>query len=69
MTREQCKAARQQLGWTQRELSQKARVTLRYVEAFECGQLKPNRTNLARMQLALLEAGVNVNAMENGDRR
>ena len=66
MTSAQCRVARKRLGWAQRELAQRARVTRAGVEGLESGRRASSRVTLARVRLAFLEAGVDVDALEDG---
>lgn len=58
MTREQCRAARALLDWSQDELAAKSEVSVTAVRNFERGATAPMRNNLAAMQRALEVAGV-----------
>jgi transcriptional regulator with XRE-family HTH domain len=57
MTREQSRAARGWLGWSQGELARRA-VSLSTVYQFEKGQRNPTRNNLFAMRRAIETAGV-----------
>jgi transcriptional regulator with XRE-family HTH domain len=54
----QCRAARALLGMTQDQLAVKSGVSKRAIVAFELGQSTPIRNNLAAIQGALEQAGV-----------
>jgi transcriptional regulator with XRE-family HTH domain len=58
MTREQSRAARGWLGWSQGELARRANVSLSTVYQFEKGQRNPTRNNLSAMRRAIEAAGV-----------
>ena len=54
----QCRAARALLVMTQGELATAASISKSVVVDFEKGHRRPNRNNLAAIQRALEEAGV-----------
>jgi transcriptional regulator with XRE-family HTH domain len=58
MTREQSRAARGWLGWSQRELARRANISLSTVHDFESGQRTPIPSTIAAMCRAIEEAGV-----------
>lgn len=58
MTPAQCRAARAWLNWSQGMLAHHASVGLSTVKSFENGVTKPIANNLAAMQRALEDAGV-----------
>ena len=58
MSPEQVRAARGWLGWSQRDLADKARVGLSTLKDYENGNRKPIANNLAAIQGALSGAGV-----------
>jgi transcriptional regulator with XRE-family HTH domain len=58
MTPAQCKAARALLGWSQTELAQNAGVGRSTVTEFELGSRQVSEHVLAKLQLALEDAGV-----------
>jgi transcriptional regulator with XRE-family HTH domain len=58
LTREQCRAARALLGWTQAELARRAGVACGTVRGFENGWHHPIRNNLTTMQAVMEAAGV-----------
>jgi ribosome-binding protein aMBF1 (putative translation factor) len=58
MSPEQSRAARGWLGWSQQELSRRARVGLSTVRDFERGDRKPIANNLDAMRRAIEAAGI-----------
>ena len=58
MTSEQSRAARGWLGWSQRELAQRAGVALNTVHEFEIGRRTPTPNNLAALRHAVEDAGI-----------
>jgi ribosome-binding protein aMBF1 (putative translation factor) len=58
MKREQCRAARGWLDWSQADLAKKAKVGLSTVKDFESGKRTPIPNNLDAMQRALAAAGI-----------
>jgi len=58
MSPEQARAARGWLGWSQKDLANKAQVGLSTVKDFENGARKPIANNLGAMERALTTAGV-----------
>lgn len=58
ITREQCRAARALLEWSQQDLAIKARVGISTVRDFEKGRHFPQRRNLEMIEGALEAAGV-----------
>jgi transcriptional regulator with XRE-family HTH domain len=64
MTREQCRAARGLLGWTQDRLCEAAQVSGPTLRNFESGKTTPLRATLAVIQRTLEDAGVE---FTNGD--
>lgn len=64
MTREQCKAARALLGWTQTELATRAEVTQNTITQFESGATSPRRATRAMIRQAFEFAGIE---FTNGD--
>ena len=58
MSPEQVRAARGWLGWSQKDLADKANVGLSTVKDFENGSRRPISNNLGAMQKALEIAGV-----------
>ena len=58
MSPEQVRAARGWLGWSQRDLADKAHVGLSTLKDFENGNRTPIANNLAAIQGALEGAGV-----------
>ncbi|MCA9720082.1 MAG: helix-turn-helix transcriptional regulator [Myxococcales bacterium] len=65
MSKEQCKAARALLGWTQTDLADRARVTQNTITQFESGATSPRRATLAVIQQAFEAAGIQ---FTNGNR-
>lgn len=55
---EQCRAARGWLGWSQEELSRRAKVGQSTLKDFEGGKRTPMRNNLEAIRAALEAAGV-----------
>jgi transcriptional regulator with XRE-family HTH domain len=58
MTAAQIKAARNALGWTQRELAEKARINRRTVSNLEAGKHTPNSRTLLSIRQAFEVAGL-----------
>jgi ribosome-binding protein aMBF1 (putative translation factor) len=58
MLREQCRAARAWLDWSQSDLSKRAKLGLSTVKDFEKGRRTPLPENLAAMRAALEKAGI-----------
>ena len=58
MTREQCKAARAILGWTQPVLTEKAGIALKTLVDFERGHTKPHSQNLEAVKQVLINEGI-----------
>lgn len=65
MTKEQCRAARGLLGWSQEDLKKVASVSLGTIAEFEKGTRKPYERTLRDLQKALEDAGIEFIA-ENG---
>lgn len=63
---EQCRAARGWLGWSQEELSRRARIGQSTLKDFEGGKRVPMRNNLEALRSALEAAGVGLLFDENG---
>ncbi len=57
ITPEQCRTAREVLGWNQRMLAKAAGIALGIVSAFEAGLTKPRMATLHVVRLALETAG------------
>ena len=55
---EQCRAARGWLGWSQEELSKRARIGQSTLKDFESGKRVPIRNNLEALRSALAAAGI-----------
>lgn len=55
---EQCRAARGWLGWSQEELSKRAKVGQSTLKDFEGGKRTPMRNNLEAIRAALEAAGI-----------
>jgi transcriptional regulator with XRE-family HTH domain len=55
---EQCRAARAWLGWSQEDLSKRARVGQSTLKDFEAGKRAPMRNNLEAIRAALEAAGI-----------
>jgi transcriptional regulator with XRE-family HTH domain len=58
MTREQCRAARGWLGWSQGELAARAGVAKNTVYLFEAGQRSPTENVLAALRSAIEAEGI-----------
>jgi transcriptional regulator with XRE-family HTH domain len=56
ITREQCRAARALLDWSQQDLAERAKVGLSTVRDFEKGRHTPHGPNIAAI-IGTLEAG------------
>ena len=65
ITPEQCKAARELLGWSYGQLAAAANVSVLTAVSFEYGH-KPRKVTQVKIRTALEAAGVNFNP-ENGD--
>lgn len=64
ITKEQCRAARGFLNWSQTVLAEQAGVDRSTIKDFEGGRHTPNRTNMAAIIGAMEKAGVE---FTNGD--
>jgi transcriptional regulator with XRE-family HTH domain len=58
MTREQCRAARAWLEWSQDQLAKAATVGVSTVRDYEAGRREPTRNNLTAIQAALENGGI-----------
>lgn len=58
ITKEQCRAARGFLNWSQTQLAERAGVDRSTIKDFEGGRHTPNRTNMAAIIGAFDSAGV-----------
>jgi ribosome-binding protein aMBF1 (putative translation factor) len=67
MTPEQVRAARGWLGWSQKDLANRANVGLSTLKTFENGASKPIANNLAAIQKAIEAAGVTLTFDEAGN--
>ena len=65
IAREQCRAGRALVEWSQGRLGEAAHLSLSTVRDFEKGRRKPTHNNLQAIKLALEEAGVEF-ISENG---
>ncbi len=65
MTRDQCRAARALLNWTQDRLAEAASVSKKTLADFEAGNRDPYGRTLADIQKALEDAGIEF-ISENG---
>jgi transcriptional regulator with XRE-family HTH domain len=65
MTRDQCRAARALLNWTQDRLAEAASVSKKTLADFEAGNRDPYERTLADIQKALEGAGIEF-ISENG---
>lgn len=66
MTPEQCRAARGWLGWSQQQLADNAHVGLSTVRDFEAKRRQPITNNIAAMQKALEDAGIDLMFRNDG---
>ena len=66
VTREQCKAGRALVGWSQTDLADAADVGLSTVRDFETGKRTPINNNLSAIKAALEHAGVEFIAGNGG---
>lgn len=66
VTREQCKAGRALVGWSQTDLADAADVGLSTVRDFETGKRTPINNNLSAIKSALEAAGVEFIAQNGG---
>jgi len=64
MSPEQCRAARNWLGWSQQDLAKAASVGLSTVKDFESGSRTPIANNLAAIQRALETSGIELTGGE-----
>ncbi|RWM14462.1 MAG: XRE family transcriptional regulator [Mesorhizobium sp.] len=58
MTREQCRAARALIGWSQQQLADAAAIGVATIRVFEGGGSEPRSATLQVLCLALEAAGV-----------
>ncbi|RWK66097.1 helix-turn-helix domain-containing protein [Mesorhizobium sp.] len=58
MTREQCRAARALIGWSQQRLADAAAIGVATIRVFEAGGSEPRSATLQVLRLALETAGV-----------
>ncbi len=63
MTPEQCRAARECLGWSQEDLADRAGCTDRTVRSFERGATVSGTMTAIPIRIAFLEAGVDVDSL------
>ncbi len=63
---EQCRAARGWLGWSQDELSKRARIGLSTLKDFESGKRTPIRNNLEAIQHTIEAAGLRLAFKKDG---
>ncbi len=61
---EQCRAARALLKWRQEELAERADLALSTIKDFEAERRTPHASNLAQIERAFAEAGIE---FTNGD--
>jgi transcriptional regulator with XRE-family HTH domain len=61
---EQCRAARALLKWKQEELAEKAGLAVSTIRDFEAERRTPHASNLAQIERAFSEAGIE---FTNGD--
>lgn len=55
---QQCRAARNLIGWSQQRLAEESGVSLTAIRNFEGGHTTPIRANMAALRTALEAAGV-----------
>jgi transcriptional regulator with XRE-family HTH domain len=55
---EQCRAARALLKWKQEELAEKAGLAISTIKDFEAERRTPHAPNLAQIERAFIEAGI-----------
>jgi len=58
MTKNQCRAARALLEWTQTDLAGHSLVSLRSIKDFETGATEPRRSTLEGLKRAFAEQGI-----------
>ena len=58
MTKNQCRAARALLEWTQKELAARSLVSLRSIKDFETGATQPRHSTLQSLKLTFAEQGI-----------
>jgi ribosome-binding protein aMBF1 (putative translation factor) len=58
MTKDQCRAARELLGWTRADLSKNSSVYLAGINAFETGRAKLSEKAISKLRRAFLLAGI-----------
>lgn len=63
---EQCRAARGWLGWSQDELSKRARIGQSTLKDFEGGKRAPMRNNLEAIRHAIEAAGIRLTFADDG---
>ena len=61
----QCRAARAWLGWTQRELAEKAGVDMQTVMHFELGRGAPRRATALALMVIFLQSGLSIDDDQN----
>src|SRR5947208_4603544 len=66
MTPAQSRAARGWLGWSQRDLAERANVALNTVNEFEAGRRQPTPNNLAALRRAVEVEGLRLLFDETG---
>ena len=66
MTKEQCRAARAWLDWSQDDLAKAARVSNSTVRDFEKGRRAPIENNLAAIRIALEATGIGFVCRDDG---
>lgn len=65
LTARQCRAARAWLGWTQRDLAERAGVDMATVRTFEGGSRKTLRQTVLALKMAFFAAGVILDKDQN----
>lgn len=64
ITGRQCAASRMLLGWTQKDLMEASKASVRAISDFETGRTTPRRVTLDAIEAAFIVAGLRL--LENG---